>query len=412
MMNSRERIRRFLAGQKVDRIPVGLGACETAGLHNLAYDTLKCILGVEDPRNRMTTFMTTALVEPEVQAVLGGDLVFLGTTLSPAPFFGPHAAGAWKEQVLWGRRFQVPVEWNYRRDPDGTVRWDAGNGRWEWKCPPDGLYFDLAPTGPLAEALLTAERPRPEEYCPPHSLPEGRLRVLEESARWLYENTELGIVCGEFINDLQLAPGGKIAWWMRLVEEPQAAHEFLGRAVEAGLDQLRELDQAVGKYADILQIGDDIGDSRGVTIGPELWREIYKPHYQDLFTAWRRITRMKVSMHSCGSVADILGDLIECGVQIYNPVQVSARNMEPEKLKVRFGDRLIFYGGAFDAVQTPPHTSPEVVYEKVKANIRALSAGGGYLFAGVHNIPGDTPEAHLRAILAAYNDCKSLPECL
>jgi uroporphyrinogen decarboxylase len=81
--------------------------------------------------------------------------------------------------------------------------------------------------------------------------------------------------------------------------------------------------------------------------------------------------------------------------------------MAPDRLKAEYGERLIFCGGAFDAVQTPPHTPAEVVYETVKENIQALARGGGYLFAGVHNIPGDTPASHLRAMLQAYRDCRT-----
>jgi len=79
----------------------------------------------------------------------------------------------------------------------------------------------------------------------------------------------------------------------RLVEEPQAAHEFLHKAAEAALDQILLLDQAIGQYVDMMQIAHDMGDGRGVTIGPRLWRQIYKPHYKTLFEGWRKRTRMK-----------------------------------------------------------------------------------------------------------------------
>lgn len=219
-MTSRERVRRFLAGEPVDWIPNGLGGCETAGLHNVAYHKLKKILGVDDPANRVCTFMNNAIFEPSV------------------------------------------------------------------------------------------------------------LEAIE-------------------------------------------------------------------------------GDTRGITIGPEMWRRIYKPHYKRLFTEWHRITKMKVNLHTCGAMSDILGDLVECGVDIYNPVQISANNMAPEILEARFGKKLIFYGGVYDAVKYGGEASADAVYDAVKANIRTFSAGGGYIFAGVHNLPPDMPEAHLKAMLAAYRDCRA-----
>jgi uroporphyrinogen decarboxylase len=274
------------------------------------------------------------------------------------------------------------------------------------KCPQGTYYFDAVAPGDALHGSPDDVNFTPDRYRPPTDYPDEWLRSLEESARWLYENTEYSVVCDEMINDLQVAPGGLDRWWMRLVTEPSVAHEFLGKACEAGLRQLRLVEQAVGSYADMNMIAHDFGDLRGVSIGPELWREIYKPHYRRLFEGWRRITKMKIGMHSCGSIVDILEDLVECGLQVINPVQLSARGMDPRELKRRFGTRLVFYGGSYDAVAIPPETPPDEVYRTVQENIRTLGRGGGYLFAGVHNIQWNGPDSHLRAILAAFRDCR------
>ena len=121
---------------------------------------------------------------------------------------------------------------------------------------------------------------------------------------------------------------------------------------------------------------------------------------------------MKVIMHNCGAIVEILEDLIECGVDIINPVQISGDGMDPEDLKRRFGDRIVFYGGAYDAILLAGEKSQDRVYHAVKKNIEILSAGGGFLFAGVHNLPADMPESHLRAMLAAYEDSAERPELL
>jgi uroporphyrinogen decarboxylase len=397
---SRERVKRLLQRQRIDRIPNGLGGTETTGIHVLAYKNLKRILGVQDPRCRMSTFMTTALVEPSALEALEGDIILLGSNQCPARFWGEGSEKDWKQECFWGHSLQVPVEWDFETAADGTIYWQGTST----KCPPGGIYFDGYPSGAPVDP-----RPSPDDYHPPMTIPDESLRALEEAARWLYENTEYSISCGEMITDLQVAPGGSENWWMRLVEEPQAAHDFLYKATEAALSQIELVDQAIGKYADMMQIAHDLGDGHGVTIGPRLWREIYKPHYQALLSGWHERTQMKVNLHCCGSVSDILGDLIECGVDLFNPVQISGTNMSPASLKKRFGERLIFYGGAFDAIQTPPSTPAEVVYETVKENIRLLSDQGGFIFAAVHNIPGDTPEAHLRAILEAYHEMRDQP---
>ena len=393
-------MRRFLNGEQVDRIPNGLGGCETASLHSVAYHRLKNVLDVDDPTNRVCTFMTNAVFEPSVLDAMEGDIILLGSGMCPSRFWGPDAAHEWRPLRIWDVELQVANAWEFRRDPDGTWWW--GNRM----CPPGGLYFDPPDGQHVAKSFEDTPAPSPDDFNPSHDLPESLLDRLAEDAEWLHENTDYCIACGEIAGGLQCQPGGTQAWWMRMVSEPEACHEFLDKAVDATLARLRQLDDAVGAYCDIAGIADDMGDIRGITIGPELWQQIYKPHYRRLFTEWHKITDMKINLHTCGATIDILDDLIECGVDIYNPVQVSANGMEPTGLKERFGDRLIFYGGGFDAVQLPATTSPDVVYETVRANITALSRNGGYIFAGVHNLPGDMPEAHLGAMLQAYRDCR------
>ena len=409
MLTSRERIRRLLAGETVDRMPNGLGGCETAGLHLLVHDRLQALLGVEPQApTRMSTFMTTALVEPPMLEALGGDMILMSTKLCPAQLWGEGHEAQWTTTEFWGRPYRVARAWTFESRADGSIYWADH----DWHCPAGGIYFDPMPAPTTDGGWNLGEPLMPDDYHPSHDIPDERLRQLEESARWLHEHTDYAIVCGEEITDLQYHVGGAQAWWMRLASEPEVVHAFLAKAVDAALDQIALLDQAVGQYADMMQLADDIGDVRGVTIGPDLWREIYKPHYMDLYQGWHQRTNMKVSMHGCGATFDILGDLIECGVDVYNPVQISARGMEPERLKAAYGDRLVLYGGCFDAVQTPPSTPADEVYDTVVRNLLILSRGGGYIFSGVHNMPGDTPDAHLEAILQAYRDCRDDPQLL
>lgn len=399
-MTGRERIRALLAGRAIDRVANGLGGCETAGMHLLAYENLKKVLGLDDPGCRMYTFMTNAVFEPAVLKAIGGDLIVLNSRMCPSRLWGPGAVEQWKDQRLWGRTFQVPVAWNFADEADGSTRWL----NYGMRCPPGGIYFDWEPAATGAPLPDMADQPSPDDFHPAHELPEEMLREMETAARWLHENTDLAICCGESVHDLQLSPGGTLAWWMRLASERQACHDFLAKAVEASLAQIRQVHQAVGGYCEMMAVAHDLGDRRGVTMGPDLWREIYLPHYRDWFAGWHARTDMKIMLHACGSMCDILGDLIECGLDIFNPVQVSARGMSAPELAARFGEKLIFYGGALDAVVTPPGTPDEAVYEQAAGVIRAFAGGRGYLFAGTHNIPGDTPPGHLKAILRAFDD--------
>jgi uroporphyrinogen decarboxylase len=112
---------------------------------------------------------------------------------------------------------------------------------------------------------------------------------------------------------------------------------------------------------------------------------------------------MKINLHSCGSIYSILDDLIECGLDLYNPVQISAQDMEPEKLKAKAGKNLVFYGGDYDA-QLMKGRSYDEVYGHVKHKLCTFKQQGGRIFAGVHNLPPDMPEDHLRAFFTAWMD--------
>ena len=411
-MTPRERVRVTLAGGVPDRLPNGLGAAMNAGMHLLAYERLTRLLGLGGRVPRMLSFESNAVFEMPVLREIEADMVSIGGKLSPAALYGPEHEREWKTVHFWERQIAIPSSWNVSTDSVGAtwidgLRWDAieynvpttGPGC-RLKCPAGGHYFDAYPL----DGYQPPERFDPADYYPPRELPQELLRRLEDSARWLYENTPYALVCDEMVNDLQVAPGGAETWWMRLLTEPQAVDEYLGRAREAAISQLTGLEQAVGRYVEMVMIAHDFGDLRGVQVGPSVWRERYKPHYARWFAEWKRITRMKICLHSCGSIVDILPDLVEIGLDVLNPVQVSARGMAPAALKSAFGS-LVFYGGSYDPVELPASSPDHVVYERVKRNIMELGRGGGYIFAGVHNIQ-DLPEGHLRALLAAYRDAR------
>ena len=400
-MTSRERVRKVLNHQLPDRVPNGLGGCETVGLHLIAYDELQKLLGVESKPAKLDTFMTNAVFEEPVIRAMDGDIILLASPNMCRSQLRGNVADQWKEQTLWGRTFSVSVKEHFRENSDGSITWVS---RGDAVCPQGTFYFDYKGTTDL---LADFEVPDPDGYHPCETISEEMLRHLENQAKRLYEETDLSICLGESVTDLQIQPGGMIGAMILMMEEPEVMQAFLAKSMEASLKQIALLEQAVGKYVDILSIAHDFGDNRGVTIGDNLWRKIYKPYYQQYFQRWKTITDMKINLHSCGSIASIMGDLIECGVQVINPVQTSAANMDAASLKARFGKDVIFWGGGYDAQQIAKDDTYENVYRKVTDNIKTLGAGGNYIFGGVHNLPGDVPQTHLKAMLDAYRDARN-----
>ena len=396
-MTSRERVRAVLAHEIPDRIPNGLGGCETEGLHIVAYDSLQKILGVERKPPRLDTFMTNAVFEEPVIRKMEGDILLLASlNMCGSEIRGKDIGNQWKEQTLWGRTFSVPARERFTERDDGVTVWESCGGA---ICPAGSYFFDFPG---YTDLLAEFKVPDPDGFHPRDTIDERALRRLEETAKRLYEETDFSLCLGECITDLQVAPGGMVGAMVLMKEEPDVMREFLDKCADAGLKQIELLDQAVGKYVDILSVAHDLGDNRGVTIGAELWRDIYKDAYMKYFRGWRKRTKMRVNLHSCGSVSEILPDLIECGLEVLNPVQTSAAGMSPEFLKEKFGKDLVFWGGAYNPQLIPTDASYDEVFEAVKQNVKQLGEGGGYIFAGVHNLPATLPESHIRAMLDAW----------
>jgi len=414
-MTSRERVRRTINRDKdkPDYIPNGLGGCETEGMHVLAYHKLREALDLPPAPPKICTFMTNAVFEHDVIEKMRGDIILLASPRMCKSLYRGETEidtkALWKEQILWDKKFMIPNGDIFTAKNDGSVIWEtAGNS----VCPKGGYFFDwVSDINFYDEIADFDELPDPGDFNPSHDLSDELLRDLENSAKFIYNETDLSICLGETITDLQIQPGGMLKSMILMKERPDIMREFLAKSIDSALSQLKQLDQAVGKYVDILSVAHDFGDNRDVLIGADLWREIYKKPYQDFFRGWKNITRMKINFHSCGSVYNILQDLIDCGVDIINPVQISANNMQAEKIKSDFGDKIIFWGGAYDPQLfniSDINESYEEVYKKVSENINILKQNGGYIFSGVHNLPPDMPVCHIKAMLDAWNDNKKL----
>ncbi len=399
-MTSRERVRKVLMHEIPDRIPNGLGGCETTGLHIIAYKRLQELLGLSSELPRVNTFMLNAVFEQDVMERIESDVMLIASPrMCSADYRGENNKKQWKEQTLFSKKFSVSRKEKFNNMPDGSILWENNN----FIAPKNSFYFDQMES---TDILAEFEYPDPDKYKPINYLTDDILRKLENLAKFYYENTDYSLSLGETITDLQIAPGGMIGSMILMKEEPEIMKQLLQKSLEMGLIQLKMLDEAVGKYVDILGIAHDFGDNRGVMIGANLWREIYKPYYKTLFTEAKKTTKMKFNLHSCGSIVDILDDLIECGVEIYNPVQISGNGSSPDILKKQFGEKIVFWGGAYDTQLNAQFKDYESVYENVAESINTFKESGGYIFSGVHNLPAEMDKIHIKAMIDAFNDNK------
>jgi uroporphyrinogen decarboxylase len=142
---------------------------------------------------------------------------------------------------------------------------------------------------------------------------------------------------------------------------------------------------------------DDLGEQTGPMFSPEIYREVFKPQHKRVFDAMKKMGH-PVLLHSCGSVRKLIPDLIEIGVDILNPIQVTATGMDSKELKKEFGSELAFWGGGCDTQHILPRGTPQEVKDETKRRIDDLAPGGGFIFTPVHNIQADVPAENLEVM--------------
>jgi uroporphyrinogen decarboxylase len=184
---------------------------------------------------------------------------------------------------------------------------------------------------------------------------------------------------------------------MDCVAEPDFFAELLDRLTDQYLDQLA---LCADIPADAFMFGDDWGDQRGVMMGPDRWRRFLKPRYARIFEAAHAQGKIVIS-HCCGSVADIMPDIIEIGLDVLESVQPEARGMNPYELKNKWGDKITFWG-CLGSQSTIPFGTPEQIHAEVRRLRREMSQGGGYVLAPAKALQPGTPTANAVAVVEAF----------
>ena len=179
---------------------------------------------------------------------------------------------------------------------------------------------------------------------------------------------------------------------MDMVEQPAFVDELLERICEYNLGAIRV---AMEFPIDAVHFGDDWGQQQGTIMGPAMWRRFIKPHLARMYREVKS-KGLYVSQHSCGDVRELMGDLVDIGLYIFNTFQPEI--MEPAWAKREYGNHLTFWGG-ISTQRVLPFKSPAEVRENVQYMLRTMGQNGGYICAGTHDIPADVPTENLVAMI-------------
>lgn len=407
-MTPRQRVLAALNHEPPDRVPIDLSGHRSSGIAAIAYRKLRAALGLPERTIRVyDPVQQLAIVDEDVLQRFGVDTIELGRGFALEE---EH----WADWTLPdGSPCQMPV-WALPERDEGRWILRSSSGRILAQMPDGALYFEQCywpfletdDLDRLDEAL--AENMWCAVQSPPGPLAAGAdgLQRLAAGARQLRQNTDravIGLFGGNLLETGQFLYRND-GFLMLLAADPQRAAAFLDRLVAVHLQNLEKFLAAVGPYIDIILFGDDLGMQNGPQISPQMYRELFKPRHSLLWHRAKELAPVKVMLHCCGGVRELLNDLIDAGLDAINPVQISCRGMEPRALKADFGDRITFWGGGCDTHKVLPTGTPEEIRRHVREQIGILKPRGGFVFQQVHNILADVPPENVLAMVEAARE--------
>ena len=414
-MNSRERVRKALAHQSPDRVPLEFGATAVTGMHVSCVERLRSYYGLEKrPVKVFEPYQMLGWLDEDLRAVMGIDVDGI---FSPHTLFGfPNEnwrlfRTPWNQEVLVSGHFKTTTDTNgdLLIYPGGDTQ-APPSGR----MPAGGFFFDTI----VRQGEIDEDRLDPadnlEEFTP---IPAATLRHFEEEVKRLADSPRARIATfgGTAFGDIALVPAPFLKhpkgirdvaeWYVSTLTRQDYIHQVFSRQCEIALANLERVHAVVGEAVDVVFVcGTDFGTQTSSFCSPATFAELYAPYYRRVNDWIHQHTTWKTFKHSCGAVEPFLPRFIEAGFDIVNPVQCSARGMEPGPLKERYGDRLVFWGGGVDTQKTLPFGRPGEVRDEVLRRCEIFSRNGGFVFNAIHNVQMNTPVENIAAMLAAVKE--------
>ncbi len=417
-MNGRERLAATLNHQQPDRVCVDFGSTPVTGIHVSAVDRLrKRLLG--DPQWRVKViepYQFLGEIDDQLREAMGVDVI--GALARRSKFASDGSA--WKPFTMFdGTEVQIHANLVIREE-EGTgdlLAYPQGDTSVppSGRMPRGGLFFDAI----IRQDPIDEDRLDPADNCEEFTLlGDDDLAYYRAVKQRFTEQSQYGtmlIIPGAAFGDIALVPAGWLKhpkgirdiqeWYISTVTRKPYIRAVFERQCEIALQNINTLIDLFGDTVQAAFIsGTDFGTQRGLFCSVATYRELYKPFHIAVNKLIHERTNWKTFIHTCGSVWDLLPDLVEAGFDILNPVQCSAAKMDPVALKREFGKQLVFWGGGVDTQKTLPFGTPEEVYNQVRERIAIFNDGGGFVFNTIHNIQGDTPVENILALLRAIAD--------
>lgn len=366
-LSSRERIYKALNHEEGDRFPIDLGMHSSTGISLFAYYNLRKYLGLSlDTVQLVNSVQMLARVDQDVLDLFHCDTVMLNPPFKKVKYWN----------VRGDYRFLIPEQMNPEIE-DGyfVVKW---NGK-KMRMPLEGFFFD-------GDWILIKD----------HDADEHLKSLCRESARIYHETDKFSCLWGEFsgfFSDIEMA--------CDMLTDPETViaqnADLLKRQIEKFFSILKYGGENIGCIA----LSSDMGMQTGPFFSPQCFEQFILPYLKEFIRVVHENSNIKVFLHCCGSIYPLIPGFIEAGLDILNPVQISAANMNPVELKKNFGGKITFWGGGCNTQNVLGTADESSVRENTRELCGTFKTGGGFVFNQVHNIMGDVPP---RNIIAMFDE--------
>ena len=398
-MTSRERVLAAFKHEETDRVPIDFSGHYNSSINVIAYNRLKTHLGISSPtyvRHVMPMLAAADLdTHLEIMKIMGGDVLefssILLTQWKDGFPKGPIGDTA-KFELKDGSTCFMPARFVPVKTENGD--WQISHmGMPTFRMPKDGYYFDrfFNPLGEIRNLSDLDEALKILEQTTFFGrLKEKQVERLKISARQAREQTDffiLGDLSNLSIWHSALEIFGYENYFMFMGSDPELVHRWMDFSTSAFEQKLESFLKAVGPYIDGFIIGDDYGMQQAPQMSTRMFQEQVKPYLIRICDLIRRTApNVKIVQHSCGSIVPLIPDMIDAGIDALNPVQTTARNMDPAMLKREFGAHLTLWGGGVSSQTTLFRGTADDVESEVKEKMQIFKPGGGYIFSPDHDI--------------------------
>ncbi|MEI6678036.1 MAG: uroporphyrinogen decarboxylase family protein [Mariniphaga sp.] len=412
VMTSRERILSAINHHQPDRVPVDLSATPSSGISAIAYSNLLNRLGRKNLPVQIYD-VVQQLAQPDITILdqFGVDVLDIGRTFNDLP------SDWYPISMANGTDAFYPKWFKPTRMGDGSYQTYDDDGKRTLSRMPigatffDQTYFPYIDGYPDSYENLDAEMGRimwsRHVHSPwDHAREPGFWQKLRENTIKLRQSTDkaLLVVCGCNLFEWGTFLRRMDNFLMDLMCDPYNVEKMLDELMKRHLATLEKVCEAVGDIVDIIRFGDDLGMSSGPFMDVETYRTLFKPRHKMLCDYVKSHSKMHTFIHSCGSISLLMPDLIDAGIEIFNPVQTNAYQMKPDFLKKEFGQHCTFWGGGIETVGTLNTGTPAHIREQVLQRLEIFSHGGGFVFNTVHNILPDVPPENIVAMFDAIKE--------